>query len=235
MRAYLSEGVGDDAPWVARPAAAGPCAAAAAPAQRFRRRGFLRFRSYGSGSSTTRTGTAPILDGDASYRDSAYGDGSHKDGAYDADAPGSGASAAGSAPATGGRAAAGAQASRSSRRRGGWAQRTGITRFLKIAAISTAVLVLATAGVGYLFYQHLNGNITSVSLTNGAGKDSGVEEKVDAFGRSPINLLVMGSDGRTSAADCKLGGGCSKTGVQTGRTRTWRWWCTYPPTAPTRR
>lgn len=26
----------------------------------------------------------------------------------------------------------------------------------------------------------------------------------------------MGSDGRTSKADCKLGGGCSQTGVQTG-------------------
>jgi LCP family protein required for cell wall assembly len=178
--------------------------------------------SYGSGSYDPH-GYASDSYGDASYRDtgygdSAYGDGSHKDGAYDADAPGSAASTAGSAPVTGGRAAARAQASRSSRRRGGRRrQRAGIHRFLKIAAICTAVLVLATAGVGYWFYQHLNGNITSVSLTNGAGKDSAGQEKVDAFGRSPINLLVMGSDGRTSAADCKLGGGCSKTGVQTGQ------------------
>ncbi|MYT03911.1 MULTISPECIES: LCP family protein, partial [Streptomyces] len=41
-------------------------------------------------------------------------------------------------------------------------------------------------------------------------------EKADAFGRTPINILVMGSDGRTSKADCKLGGGCSQTGVQSG-------------------
>ncbi|MGW2749305.1 LCP family protein, partial [Streptomyces sp. NPDC001450] len=67
------------------------------------------------------------------------------------------------------------------------------------------------AGVGWWFYQHLNGNIQSVSLDGKGGT-----EKADAFGRTPINILVMGSDGRTSKADCKLGGGCSHTGVQTG-------------------
>ncbi|MFF4576779.1 LCP family protein, partial [Streptomyces sp. NPDC001410] len=56
-----------------------------------------------------------------------------------------------------------------------------------------------------------NGNIRSVSLDGKGGT-----EKADAFGRTPINILVMGSDGRTSKADCKLGGGCSQTGVQTG-------------------
>ncbi|GHJ41320.1 transcriptional regulator [Streptomyces sp. TS71-3] len=74
-----------------------------------------------------------------------------------------------------------------------------------------AVLILGTAGVGWWFYQHLNGNLNSVSLDGRGGT-----EKADAFGRTPINILVMGSDGRTSKADCKLGGGCSKTGVQTG-------------------
>jgi LCP family protein required for cell wall assembly len=74
-----------------------------------------------------------------------------------------------------------------------------------------SVLVLGTAGVGWWFYEHLNGNINSVSLDGKGG-----EEKADAFGRTPINILVMGSDGRTSKTDCKLGGGCSKTGVQTG-------------------
>ncbi|ARP73698.1 transcriptional regulator [Streptomyces pluripotens] len=74
-----------------------------------------------------------------------------------------------------------------------------------------SLLILVTAGVGWWFYQHLNGNIHSVSLDGKGGT-----EKADAFGRTPINILVMGSDGRTSKADCKLGGGCSKTGVQTG-------------------
>ncbi|GAA2490168.1 LCP family protein [Streptomyces longisporus] len=84
-------------------------------------------------------------------------------------------------------------------------------RVLKIATICLSVLILATAGAGWWFYQHLNGNINSVSLDGKGGT-----EKADAFGRTPINILVMGSDGRTSAVDCKLGGGCSKTGVQTG-------------------
>ncbi|MEU6535688.1 LCP family protein [Streptomyces sp. NPDC047000] len=82
---------------------------------------------------------------------------------------------------------------------------------LRIAGLCLAVLVLGTAGVGWWFYEHLNGNINSVPLDGKGGA-----EKADAFGRTPINILVMGSDGRTSAADCKLGGGCSKTGVQSG-------------------
>ncbi|MFE7855712.1 LCP family protein [Streptomyces sp. NPDC057403] len=82
---------------------------------------------------------------------------------------------------------------------------------LKIAAITLSVLIVVTAGAGWWFYEHLNGNINSVALDGKGGS-----EKADAFGRTPINILVMGSDGRTSKADCKLGGGCSKTGVQTG-------------------
>ncbi|MET8773111.1 LCP family protein [Streptomyces sp. NPDC004658] len=82
---------------------------------------------------------------------------------------------------------------------------------LKVLGIGLSVLIVVTAGAGWWFYEHLNGNIHSVSLDGKGGT-----EKADAFGRTPINILVMGSDGRTSAADCKLGGGCSKTGVQTG-------------------
>ncbi|MGW4568584.1 LCP family protein, partial [Streptomyces sp. NPDC004561] len=84
-------------------------------------------------------------------------------------------------------------------------------RALKILGIGMSVLILVTAGAGWWFYEHLNGNIHSVSLDGKGGT-----EKADAFGRTPINILVMGSDGRTSAADCKLGGGCSQTGVQSG-------------------
>ncbi|WP_405588212.1 LCP family protein [Streptomyces sp. NBC_01190] len=90
-------------------------------------------------------------------------------------------------------------------------------RTLKITAITVSAILLVTGGVGWWFYQHLNGNIKSVSLTDGSGKNSGGTEKTDAFGRSPIDILVMGSDGRTSASDCKLGGGCAKTGIQTGQ------------------
>ncbi|WP_460071197.1 LCP family protein [Streptomyces sp. YKOK-I1] len=113
---------------------------------------------------------------------------------------------------TGGRAAARA----ASRRRPGRGARRGRPvrrgrRVLRIAGLFLAVLVLGTAGAGWWFYQHLNGNINSVSIDGKGGK-----EKADAFGRTPINILVMGSDARTSKADCKLGGGCSQTGVQSG-------------------
>ncbi|MCX5257716.1 LCP family protein [Streptomyces canus] len=123
------------------------------------------------------------------------------------------ADGSGGAHRPGGRAAARAAArshgGKRSRRRARPVRRG--RRVLKILGMCLAILVLATAGAGWWFYQHLNGNINSVSL-NGKGGS----EKADAFGRTPINILVMGSDGRTSKADCKLGGGCSQTGVQTG-------------------
>ncbi|MEU2377256.1 LCP family protein [Streptomyces misionensis] len=112
----------------------------------------------------------------------------------------------------GGRAAARAAA----RSRGGKRARRArpasrAQRVLKILAIFLSALIVVTAGAGWWFYDHLNGNIHSLSLDGKGGT-----EKADAFGRTPINILVMGSDGRTSAADCKLGGGCAKTGVQSG-------------------
>ena len=123
---------------------------------------------------------------------------------------------------TGGRAASRAAARQAprggSRARGRTASRRRVKqaprgrRVLKISAISLSVVIMATAGVGWWFYEHLNGNINSVAIDDGAGG----KEKADAFGRTPINLLVMGSDARSSATDCKLGGGCSTTGVQSG-------------------
>jgi LCP family protein required for cell wall assembly len=123
---------------------------------------------------------------------------------------------------TGGRAASRAAARQAprggSRARGRTASRRRVKqaprgrRVLKFSAISLSVVIMATAGVGWWFYEHLNGNINSVAIDDGAGG----KEKADAFGRTPINLLVMGSDARSSATDCKLGGGCSTTGVQSG-------------------
>ncbi|MFE5140114.1 LCP family protein [Streptomyces fagopyri] len=129
------------------------------------------------------------------------------------------------APRTGGRAAsrsatrAGAGA-RGRARRGASRRRARAAgkgrRILRTAVISLSLLVMVTAGAGWWFYEHLNGNLHSVPLTDGTASDSAGKEKADSFGRTPINILVMGSDGRTSASDCKLGGGCSRTGVQSG-------------------
>ncbi|MFJ3307286.1 LCP family protein [Streptomyces sp. NPDC086549] len=139
------------------------------------------------------------------------GPGSQATRSRNARVPGQRAAGADGARSAGGRAAARA-ASRGGSRPRRRARPVGRgRRVLKIAGICLALLVLGTAGVGWWFYEHLNGNINSVALDGKGGT-----EKADAFGRTPINVLVMGSDGRTSKADCKLGGGCSKTGVQTG-------------------
>ncbi|MFJ6894992.1 LCP family protein [Streptomyces hokutonensis] len=108
------------------------------------------------------------------------------------------------------RPSAGRAAARQAARNGGHRSRRRAKpvarrrRAARIALITVSALILVTAGVGTWLWQHLNGNINSVALDDGAGG----KEKADAFGRTPINLLVIGSDGRNNAADCKLGGGC---------------------------
>nr|WP_269857221.1 LCP family protein [Streptomyces sp. RPT161] len=92
-----------------------------------------------------------------------------------------------------GRRAAGRGRDRSRRRK----RRVG-----KTIAITASALVLIVAATGAVLYEHLNGNIKSVAIS-GAGT-----EKADAFGRTPINVLVIGSDTRSSAQDCQLGGDC---------------------------
>jgi LCP family protein required for cell wall assembly len=81
---------------------------------------------------------------------------------------------------------------------------------LKIAALVVGfILVVGIAGSVYA-WNKLNGNIHSDSLF--AGKGDAGHEKADAFGRTPINILVIGSDSRSDAADCKLGGACTPGG-----------------------
>ncbi|MYS19483.1 transcriptional attenuator, LytR family [Streptomyces sp. DvalAA-14] len=99
-------------------------------------------------------------------------------------------------PVVGGRAAA-----RKQQKRGG-------KRALKITAWTTGIVVLLGVGTATYAYSKLSGNIKSADLYAGKSGDAG-HEKADAFGRTPINILMIGSDGRTSAADCKLGGACA--------------------------
>ncbi|MFE0463746.1 LCP family protein [Kitasatospora sp. NPDC058965] len=98
-------------------------------------------------------------------------------------------------PARGGRAAA-RKGAKKAKRRG-----------LRILGYTTAGLVLVAAGgVGYV-YEWLDGNIKHSPLFSGTSGDAG-HEKPDAFGRTPINILVIGSDQRDDPTDCQIGGDC---------------------------
>jgi LCP family protein required for cell wall assembly len=109
-------------------------------------------------------------------------------------------------PATGEdeRPAGGRAAARKAARKGGG--RRG-RRVLKIVGITMAFVILGAGGAAGYAYWKLNSNIKSDDLSAN-GKDGAGHEKPDAFGRTPINILVLGSDGRNSAEDCKLGGHC---------------------------
>ncbi|MFF0389875.1 LCP family protein [Kitasatospora sp. NPDC004615] len=78
-------------------------------------------------------------------------------------------------------------------------------RGLKIAAWSVAGLVVLTVGTGGYLYMRYNGNIKSAPLYAGESGDAG-HEVPDEFGRTPINVLVIGSDGRDTQEDCDIGG-----------------------------
>jgi LCP family protein required for cell wall assembly len=75
-----------------------------------------------------------------------------------------------------------------------------------------ASALLSIMGVAGCEYHALNGNIISLPLYGGIGGDAG-SEKRDRFGNTPIDVLVIGSDTRSSAADCALGRGCAGGGA----------------------
>ncbi|MFJ3903421.1 LCP family protein [Streptomyces sp. NPDC090025] len=111
------------------------------------------------------------------------------------------------APRTSGAGAGGG----SGHRRGGPRRRarkpagSGKRRILRWVSIALSVLILGTAGAGYLYYQHLNNNLRGGSR---AGGDSGVKKATpNALGDTPINILMIGSDSRADAKNVALGGG----------------------------
>lgn len=77
-------------------------------------------------------------------------------------------------------------------------------RVLRWFVIVLALLILATAGAGYLYYQHLNGNLDKDSLNLGDSKLDRTDP--NAKGQTPLNILLLGSDSRASKANVKLGG-----------------------------
>ncbi|WP_372461645.1 hypothetical protein [Actinacidiphila acidipaludis] len=86
---------------------------------------------------------------------------------------------------------------------------------MKITGLTMGFVLLATGGAAAYAYWKLNGNIKSDDLSAN-GKDGAGHERPDAFGRTPVNILVIGSDGRTSSAYCKLGGACKQAGGRAG-------------------
>ncbi|MEU0740901.1 LCP family protein [Streptomyces sp. NPDC006134] len=77
-------------------------------------------------------------------------------------------------------------------------------RALRWSAVTLAVLILGTAGAGYLYYQHLNGNIEKDPLNLGDSKVA--KPTPNAAGQVPLNILVIGSDARDTEENQKLGG-----------------------------
>ncbi|MEU0334277.1 LCP family protein [Streptomyces sp. NPDC006193] len=78
-------------------------------------------------------------------------------------------------------------------------------RALRWSATVLAVVILGTAGAGYLYYRHLNGNIQKGARAS--GDDSKAHRtRPNAAGQTPLNILLIGSDSRNSKANLKLGG-----------------------------
>ncbi|MCD9875462.1 LCP family protein [Streptomyces guryensis] len=88
-------------------------------------------------------------------------------------------------------------------RRGSGGPRRG-RRVLRWSATTLSVLILGTAGAGYLYYQHLNGNIQKGERSSGDAKAR--KTAPNAAGQTPLNILLIGSDSRNSDENVKLGG-----------------------------
>ncbi|MEW2520359.1 LCP family protein [Actinacidiphila alni] len=84
-------------------------------------------------------------------------------------------------------------------------------RWLKVAAVGTAVLVLACAGTGWYLYQRLDGNITTDRVTENDLKVHASERPTEGP-TSAENILLIGSDNR--------GDGNGKYGEDSGTQRS---------------
>ena len=92
------------------------------------------------------------------------------------------------------------------RRHGGGSRPRRKRRILRWSAMVLAVLILGTAGAGYLYYQHLNDNIKKDELNIGDEKDRAAKTEANAAGQTPLNILLIGSDARDTEENQELGG-----------------------------
>ncbi|MER7666249.1 MULTISPECIES: LCP family protein [unclassified Streptomyces] len=107
------------------------------------------------------------------------------------------------APATAGAAGRGGRGHGRSGPAARQRQKRGRRRILRWVASVLSLLILATAGAGYLYYEHLNGRLKKDDLTLGNDMP---DHKANAAGQTPMNILLIGSDARDTAANQKLGG-----------------------------
>ncbi|QIP86186.1 LCP family protein [Streptomyces sp. Tu 2975] len=141
--------------------------------------------------------------GDLGWDEGLYGEGTRVPGSRTALDDEPGPPAAQSADGSGG-----------GHRRGGPRRRAkrGKRRILRGIAIAVSVVVLGTAGAGYLYYQHLNNNIRKGERSSA---DSDVRKSApNAAGQTPLNVLLIGSDSRNTAANLKLGGSKKSVGAK---------------------
>lgn len=83
-------------------------------------------------------------------------------------------------------------------------------RILRWFVLGLSLLILATAGAGYLYIRNLNSHIQSGSRS---ASDTHVKKAApNAAGQSPLNILVIGSDDRNSKKNVALGGSKDKMG-----------------------
>ncbi|MFK0017207.1 LCP family protein [Streptomyces sp. NPDC091027] len=116
----------------------------------------------------------------------------------DGDIPGGGAGASGTVPPQ--RDGSG----RARKAAAGPPGRRGRRRVLRWMSAVLSLLILGTAAAGYLYYRHLNGSIQTDALNLGDNKLGG--SKPNAFGQTPLNILLIGSDARDDAENQALGG-----------------------------
>ncbi|TDU06300.1 LytR family transcriptional attenuator [Streptomyces sp. 846.5] len=109
----------------------------------------------------------------------------------------------------GGRAAARKAGGAGRRGRPGRAKATGRKRILKYTAYGSAGILVLGAGSAFAYVSYLNGNIRTSHF---AGDHKLPPPKKDASGHSALNILLIGTDTRSSAADCALGGSCADSG-----------------------
>ncbi|MFJ2268390.1 LCP family protein [Streptomyces sp. NPDC087849] len=89
----------------------------------------------------------------------------------------------------------------------GGAKRHGKTRkrrVLRWVASVVSLVIVGGAAAGYLYYEHLNGNLKKADLTLGDKKMA--DHKANAAGQTPLNILLIGSDARDTPENQKLGG-----------------------------